>query len=312
MDSWSALESGAALVALPGNGVFVLEGPDTARFCNGMFTNNYRDMPVGGGARSAACDDRGRITGMLAIYRTDEQRFLAVLDGIEPAAFAKKYGMYIVFDDVEMEDLTEDAQLFTLQGRGAEALLTAAGLPVPADQVAVGDGVTVLRRSRGDVPGFDLLVEAGDPREALLAAGAIEADGALLTALRVRAGEPTWPRDMTDKQLVHDIGIKEQLTHFEKGCYVGQETINRTEVMGKPKKDLRVVVLDGDVLPEDGAVVQLGDKKVGRFSSAAVLPGTGVAGLAILRLEAGEEGTRVEVLDGEQRFSATVRRAPLS
>ena len=54
------------------------EGPEVRRFCNGMFTNNVKRMAPGKGGRSAMCDDRGRVQGLLDLYCDSDSSFLAI------------------------------------------------------------------------------------------------------------------------------------------------------------------------------------------------------------------------------------------
>ena len=71
----AAAKSAAGLADLTHLGTAVLEGPDARRFANGMFTNNIRDLEPGQLNRSAMCDDRGRILGLLDIYCTGDDSF---------------------------------------------------------------------------------------------------------------------------------------------------------------------------------------------------------------------------------------------
>ncbi len=275
-----------AWVALLGERPVVeLAGPDARRFANGMFTNNVRDLPVGGSQASAMADDRGRLIGLMELHAVADDRLLLVLEGMTAEAFVERYERYVVFDDVEIIDHGPHA-LVTVQGEGAAQRLAEASLPVPAagHHLAHGAG-WVVSRDRGGA-GFDLL--APTPLLVPDAEGAAEVE-----ALRVRAGRVAFPRDIAPPALPHEHGLRDTVLHFEKGCYLGQEQIHRIEVMGKPRRALALFhLIEGGAVGDE--VVHDG-KKVGRITSVVPHPDTGHIGLAVVRKPAHEPGAAVLV-----------------
>jgi folate-binding protein YgfZ len=279
-------------------GVVSLTGPDARRFCNGMFTNNVRDLPVGGFQRTAMVDDRGRVIGLMALGCEDDARFVAVLEGVSTDDFVERYAKYIVFDDVELEVRTQPVVL-TVQGPAAAEVLASAGIEEEP-------GVRAWRRSRSLPGGFDVWVplQRVDEVRASLAAHAGEADAPLLRALRVEAGQVAWPDDMAYRQLPHELGLRDALLHFEKGCYIGQESINRIDVMGNLRWGLAVLRLPEVVAA--GAELRLGDKQVGRVTSPVALPDGTALALAVLKKPADEPGTELSVHAGAGSQTAVV------
>jgi tRNA-modifying protein YgfZ len=83
---------------------------------------------------------------------------------------------------------------------------------------------------------------------------------------------------------------------FTKGCYVGQETVARLYYRGKPNRHLRGLRFSAPVAP--GTALVLGEKEVGRVTSAAVSPVHGPIGLALVRRQA-EPGATVATGGGE-------------
>lgn len=278
--------------------VVELQGEDVRRFANGMFTNNVRDLPVGGAQRTAMVDERGRVGGLLDLLLPDEQRILCLLEGVDPDAFIERYDAYVFADDVEFQR-RDELRVLTVQGPGAAAALEAAGLPVPdADRTVEAGGLLVARRDRGTT-GYDIVGAA------LPALDVPELSEACLEALRVRAGEPRWPVDFPDKALPHETGLRRRHLSFEKGCYVGQETIHRVEVLGRVRRQL--VKLSLSALPAPGAEVVRDGKVLGALSSP-VRWGEGALALAVLR-EPPEPGARVEVRSGDHVLDATLLEA---
>lgn len=265
-----------------------LVGPDARRFANGMFTNNVRDLPVGGAQRSAMADDKGRIIGTMDLLCLADDRFLLLLEGMSAADFEARYERYVVFDDVEIVDRGVFGGL-TVQGDGHAERLAAAGVPRPSAGafVAFGEG-WAIDHDRGGA-GVDVALPAGaslpmppDP------------DGASTAeALRVWAGLVRFPDDIAAPALPHEHGLRDRVLHFEKGCYLGQEQIHRIEVMGKPRRSLALFhaaepLAVGEAIEHDG-------KKVGTVSSVAPHPQQGFVGLAVVRKPAHEPGTSVTV-----------------
>jgi len=283
----------AIVATLSPREVVDLCGPDSRRFANGMFTNNVRDLPVGAGQRSAMTDDRGRLQGLMELYALADDHFRVVLEGTTAEAFSQRYERYVVFDDVEIEPLGRRS-LQTVQGDGAQEVLRAAGLPVPEPgRFSVVDEGLVAWRDRGG-GGYDLV---GLPPLPTTPAAADEAE-----RLRIRAGQVCFPGDVVRPGLPHEHGLRDAVLHFEKGCYLGQESIHRIEVMGKPRRALAIVRLAR--LPEptgDAPEVHHEGRAVGKATSLVALPDGGALALAVLRKPAHERGTPLTVagIDGE-------------
>jgi len=289
----AAATGGAALFDLAHVGLALISGDDCRRFSNGMFTNNLRRLQPGQGNRNALADLKGRLLAVAELYcaGADPDRFYVTLEGRDFAWFFARLDRYIIMDEVEVEDLGGERTLLSLQGPGAAGLLAAAGLPVPEAQFVEADGVSVMVRDRCGGGGFDLMVPASAAAStwaALLAAGATAAGLSALEAARVAAGKPRYPADVGEKTFAHELGMRDELLAFDKGCYLGQEVINRMDTMGRVNKRLAGLRAAGGA-EIAGAEALLGDKVVGTVSSAAAVGGESL-GLAILRNAAIEAG----------------------
>jgi folate-binding protein YgfZ len=291
----------------------VLVGEHTRRWTNGMFTNNTKRLGPGQGNRHAICDDRGRVGGLLDLYLIEPTRFLLVLEGLRAEDFEKRFEMHLVLDDIDVE--RPERLVYTLQGPTAAAALAAAGLPVPtADhahlalhphaELSSATGLETLRICRKDrtgLGGFDLLI-APDAlpllRERL--AGVAELSPPVLDALRIRAGRPAWPAEAAGRApLVHELGLEAECCAFDKGCYVGQEVLNRVDLRGNLNRHLRTVEGHGGA-PPVGTPLQLETEEVGTLTSVAPQPGGTWRGLATLRKPAWGSGTRLRAgMSGE-------------
>ncbi len=268
-----------------------LRGKDARRFCNGMFTNNVRDLPVGAWNRSAVVDDRAHVGGFLDLLCEADDTFLAVLDGMTPADFLERYEKFVIFDDVALE-VPELTRLAVIGPKAASAL-AAAGLPVPAPGAfaATAEGARIWRHRRAPVESFEVLAPSSSPPVDLPEIGE-EA----LEILRLLARVPHHPRDTEGKRLPHELDVRDEMLAFEKGCYVGQETIHRVDVMGQVRRKLVRVELERPVAA--GASLTVGGADVGKVTSAAEHPpGRGVA-LALVRVPHDAPGTAVSTAEG--------------
>ncbi|MEZ4318860.1 MAG: glycine cleavage T C-terminal barrel domain-containing protein [Myxococcota bacterium] len=267
--------------------VIEIVGEAARRFANGQFTNNARDLPVGAHQHTALTDDRGRLQALADLVCLDENRFLLALEGMTTEAFEEQYRMLLLLEDLEV--VVRDEVVHTVQDvRDAKVALDGVHWPAPR---SIGGGFDVL----GALP------------DAVLASARPAAPGEL-EALRIQAGWPAWPVDGSDKQLPHELGIRDTHLHFEKGCYRGQEIIHRVDVMGQVRKGLVGLRLSGDAAP--GTDLIAGGKKVGRLGSSAQHPTLGLIALGVVRNESAAPGTRLE-LDGGSAGGADVVSLPM-
>jgi len=307
----------ACFVQLADVPVFTLTGDDVRRWTNGMFTNNTRRLKPGQGNRHCACDDRGRIQGVLDLYFLADDKVALVLEGMTLEAFMARYRMYLMLDDIELDDEDDPPLVLTLQGPDTAAVLAAAGLAFPeqahghvevgGDPFTSADGLRVCRKDRTGLGGVDLLCGRDRLAEvvaSLEAAGARAISADELDALRVVGGRAAWPVDGTDKSMVHELRLNEECCAFDKGCYVGQEILNRIDVKGAITKRLTQLRLSGSV--GVGAEVSLDGRVIGTVSSRATLASGDELALAVVRKAAWAPGTVVKVADGNARIDAVV------
>jgi tRNA-modifying protein YgfZ len=225
--------------------------------------------------------------------------------------------------EVELHKRTVERGLLSLIGPEADRVVGVSSPPAaasgiePAERNWLGAAehantpLTVRGMSalaiRTDV-GVDLLCESADTerlREALIERGAQAVSDMAAECLRIEHGRPRYGIDLDDTTIPQEAGLNERAVSFTKGCYVGQETVARLFYRGKPNRHLRGLRMSELVAP--GAELSLGERIVGRLTSAAISPALGPIGLAIVRREAGPGAT---VAIGEHRASAEVLDLP--
>ena len=126
-------------------------------------------------------------------------------------------------------------------------------------------------------------------RNRLLQAGAVAGDAATLEILRVEAGIPACKRDYDETLILPELRPCDAVSH-NKGCYIGQETVERVRSRGHTNKRLCGVTFSGDAPPAPGPLSSAG-AECGRLTSAVNSPRRGVIGLAMIRAEIAEGAT---------------------
>jgi tRNA-modifying protein YgfZ len=245
----------------------------------------------------------------LRVLRIAEDELLLDTEQVGREALGVHLGTYRVGRDVDFESLADGHTVLSVIGPAA-ATATGAGPLAPEHthrEVAIG-GATA-RAVATDV-GIDLICARADVEAieaALEGAGVVRVDPAAAEIVRVESGRPRFGLEMTTATIPQEAGINERAVDFDKGCYIGQETVARLHYRGKPNRHLRGLRLSGQVEP--GAVVRLGDRELGKVGTAVLSPAHGPIALAILRREA-EPGSTVEIDANGATVEAAVVELP--
>lgn len=287
----------AALLPTDNRAFLRVTGSDAARWLNGMVTNSVQALQPGEGAYSFLLNAQGRILGDCTVYREPQPpepaAFLVATDSSQLEAIQKHLEHFIIMDDVELAPvLTEDESLILL-GPEAPRVLAAAGLPAPAPlRLAQADSpqgaVEILTPHTPGLPRFELRSCIGELlalRAALLGAGATEVSPAALATACVLEATPLYGRDITEKYLPQETSQQHAL-HFSKGCYLGQEIVERIRSRGQVHRLLTPLTLTGELPSVLPAPLEADGKPVGEITSAALLPDGSLPALGYVRREA--------------------------
>jgi tRNA-modifying protein YgfZ len=220
---------------------------------------------------------------------------------------------YIFFaDQVKLTDITAETVMFTVMGSASEETLKTLGLEVTAGVVEgtiAGVPVTAIAGTGLVTPGYTIVAAVGD-REVLwtaLARTAEVMDGDRFERLRIEQGRPMPGFELTDDYNPLDAGLWNTVS-FNKGCYIGQETIARLESRDAVKMGLWGVMLDSQVEP--GTTVFVNDDKAGTITSVYGLENGGAIGLCYVRTKAAGLGAIVRVGTLEESQTATLLDLP--
>lgn len=310
----AALRSGAGVFDLGWHGMLVITGDDRVRWLNGMVTNNTRDLPVNLGNYSLLLNAQGRILGDLVAYNRGEYYMLTTgLSQVEKVTGI--FDKFIIMDDVEVTNVSDKLTSLGVAGPKSFEVLTNAGFDLPElkpGEVADLDwnnfGLSVVRGLGELGESYEIWIHPDNaPKlwDALLKAGAKPVGYEALEWLRMLHGIPKFGIDMTERYLPQETG-QERALHFAKGCYLGQEIVERIRSRAQLHRTLTGFEVQGPP-PAPGAAVMSGDKKIGEISSAVEVPLNGkkkTIALGYIRVEANTPGNQVRVGEVDARVAS--------
>jgi folate-binding protein YgfZ len=276
---FAELVSGCGLLDLSSRAKIALTGSDRVRWLNGMVTNNIRDLALGSGVYAFLLNPQGHILGDMYAYHRGESLTLDT-DQSELEKLLAIFDRYIIMDEVEVANVSDRVQSVGIAGPKASEILRKAGFELPrleslqfADVTWQDATVTVVR---GDHPGVEWYELWAAPeqvsalRSALTQAGAKPVSATAQELLRIAAGIPRYGQDIRERDLPQETS-QERSLHFSKGCYVGQEIVERIRSRGAVHRKFAGFEVEGS-LPAPGIKVQADGKDVGEITSAAALP----------------------------------------
>ena len=273
-----------------------VRGEDRSRWLSGMVTNMVKDLPENSGAWNLVLNAQGRIQGDLAVWRQgDDIDLLIAADQYEK--LIAHLDRFIIMDDVELVGIDPAAETFIgLTGPHAGKVLARMGLAVPAGPMTVeqvewnGHNLRIYHNYGALADHFEIATpQAGLTIlwRALSTAGATPVGAAALEAFRIAEGIPLYGVDIAERDLPQETSQMRAL-HFNKGCYLGQEIVERIRSRGNVHRHLRQLELDGP-LPNSGCDLLIEGAAAGTITSAAELNLAGSPrrfALAMVRSEA--------------------------
>ena len=298
----TALVSGCGVYRLE-RALFSLTGRDRVRWLNGMVSNNVRDLAAGQGVYAFVLNAQGHIQGDLYVFHRGESLGLEI-ERSQVEALLPVLRRYIIMDKVEVEDLSGKTAVIGMAGPECRRMLEELGLELPElealrfrDAMWRQTPVTVVR---GDNPGADnyelwLPAESLEAAwDALIETGAVAAEAEALETFRILCGIPKFGQDIRERTLPQETGQDRALS-FTKGCYIGQEIVERIRARGSVHRRFVGFEVEG-AAPPAGTKIQYQGKDVGEVSSVTA------AALKQKRLALGF--MRREVLEPGRTFTA--------
>ena len=281
---FDTLRESVGLVDLQHRDRLRLDGADAADFLHRMLTWDVKGTAPGRGAQPFMLTTTGRIALVFHLLRTATDAFLVEAAPNHGATIAETLDRFVFTEQIQIAT-ADEFTLLTLQGPQAADLVPDAP-QAPWDHAEVelgGHRVRLARIDRCGAGGVDIWVPLSGYDgvwRALVAMGARPAGDDALEMARVDAGLPLWGAEYSDAtnplEVSGTLGISDG-----KGCYPGQEVIERTVSLGKPPRCRMRVWIEGDA--NAGAAVSFDGSACGTLTSAALLPDGRVAGVAMIK-----------------------------
>ena len=282
----AALHESAGVLDLSFRSRLCLTGTDRVRFLHGQITNDVKKLRVGEGCYAALTTAKGKMQSDLSLFVLSDELLLDFEPGYATTV-AQRLEKYIVADDVQVIDVASLYGLLSVQGPKSEVAVRAIGLfdDVPTNSFGsskVSDAtlgeIYLMNNQRLGSAGFDLFVPSAAMAavaDKLIAAakglGGRAVGWSAFEIARIEAGIPRYGADMDEGNLPQECGIEARAVSYNKGCYIGQEVINRIHSIGRVNRELCGLRLADDLksLPMKGDKLFQGDKEVGYITSAA-------------------------------------------
>jgi folate-binding protein YgfZ len=302
-----AIQTTAAIFPLTGRAFLRITGADATRWLNGMVTNSIQSLQPGEGNYNFLLNAQGRIQGDCTIYREPGEgapTFLLETDTSQLETIRQTLDRFIIMDDVELAPL-EDLSGILVAGPQALSRVMALGTanhqaaPCSSDAQApppqainlkqtvyAGAPVSLIQAYSPLVPHFEIwstpstianiLAELHDTHTLAASAEAFEAH-------RILSATPKFGKDIRDRDLPQETAQTHAL-HFAKGCYLGQEIVERIRSRGQVHRTFTAFTLTG-TLPELPSAIESNGKPVGELTSAIQIGDT-LHALGYIRREA--------------------------
>jgi folate-binding protein YgfZ len=303
-----AARQGVAVVDLSHWGLLKISGDDRLRYLHNQSTNDFQKLKPGQGCDTVFVTSTARTLDLATAYVTEDAVLILVSPNRRQPLMEWLDRYIFPMDRVELKDISNEAAIFSLIGFKSDTLLKALSDEIPIDETYAShheqqlEGIN-LRLAIGNglvLPGYTLIISANNAArlwQALTEAGAIPMGDRVWEQLRIQQGRPMPDCELTEDYNPLEVGLWQAIS-FDKGCYIGQETIARLNTYKGVKQQLWGIHLSAYVEP--GTTVTVEDEKVGKLTSISETE-QGVFGLAYIRTKAGGVGLKVQVgeVEGE-------------
>lgn len=259
-------------------------GPDRVRYLNAILTNNIKDLSPGQGNVSLMLNPQGHILAEIETYALPESLFCVSYARIRERLI-EAIEKYIIMDDVTLKDESQRYGTLAIEGPNAAAVaqeLTGVDISTLVELGRIECRVSsipcwITKRSPGGVAGCEFLAE----RESLASLWQIILERvkkhgggpmgyAALSAERLAQGVPWFGYDFGEKQIPHEAGLQDSHISYTKGCYTGQEIVERVRSRGQVSRRRVDLTFDGAGVPAAGETLTVDGKEIGFVTRVAV------------------------------------------
>jgi folate-binding protein YgfZ len=257
-----------------------VSGADRLRFLNGQLTNDVRKATETNAVEACVLNAKGKMDAHLFVHANGASLLLDADPALQSTLQAR-LERYIIADDVQIEDVTARLSIFH-----------AIGAPPPDFSVAT----RAVSINRFGPAGHDIWVESAqrDQLAAELSNQFAYCDENCAEVLRIEQGFPRWGRELTAEIIPVEANLEQRCIDYEKGCYIGQETISRMKMSGQRNKQLcGLISLNNIPLASGMRLTGPEGKEIGWITSAT-RRGQHEIALAYVKRGFNSAGSRVE------------------
>ena len=302
----AAINNGVAICDRSHWGLFKITGEDRLRYLHNQSTNDFEKLKPGEGGDTVFVTSTARTLDLATAYVTDDSVLVIISPQRRQQLFAWLDRFIFPFDKVELTDISADKAIFSILGEQSNSLLSSvASENISLTNIAKHQLINIADRSvrvaKGSglaTPGYTLIMDldaAGAVWSKLVTEGAVAFGDRLWENLRIQQGRPNPDRELTEDYNPLEAGLWQTIS-FDKGCYIGQETIARLNTYNGVKQKLWGIKLNQPVEPQ--TPITVADKKIGVLTSYTDTS-AGSFGLGYVRTKAGGEGLQVKVGEAE-------------
>jgi len=216
---------------------FRITGTDRLRFLNGQITNDLRKASETSGIEACILNAKGKTDAHIFVSAL-EQSFLVDAAADLRETIKVRLERYVIADDVQIEDVTDQFSLFHMLSQQPAALES-------------GRIVSVRRFAE---PGWDIWIDA-EQHGALLQELSLRwtlPDSDAAEVMRIEQGIPRWGRELTEEIIPIEANLEQRTIDYQKGCYIGQEVISRMKMSGQTNKRLCGLISVDDIPLQPG------------------------------------------------------------
>jgi folate-binding protein YgfZ len=238
--------------------VFKVTGKDARRYLNNRLSQDLRTIEPGLALIAGALTPQGRVEGLFTVYVEPNDTFYLACDGGERQPLFAALGRYIVADRVSIVDCSEESLVGHVVGS--------------APTIPPSQGICLTTpRTRIGAEGRDFLIVSPaipEVRKALLSQLGSPLTKEAYDIARFKCGAVQYPSEVNENLLLTEAGLRKAVS-FQKGCYVGQEVMERSDAIGKLPRRVERIVFQGAIpLPVNAQVLNAEAKPIGKIISA--------------------------------------------
>ena len=260
-----------------------VQGADRSKFLHNMCSNEINKLGQQSGIEAFFTDVKGKIIAhSVVLVLSEEILLLTVPDQAD--TIVNHLDRYIITEDVQLLEGTEQFSWLMLLGGATNQVLNtvfeleACKFKQPwENQNIQSDDIEYLLVNAETISPQAVLL--GCPHS--LSASVIESldkqeipniSPSVWETIRLESGFPLYQIDFDGSNLPQEVDRDDQAISFNKGCYLGQETIARIDALGHVNQQMVTLQFEGERIPEVGIKVMDGEKEVGTVTSTCWSP----------------------------------------